>query len=241
MQNESIPYSQTVTEGLIQEEDKKMSSKNHGLIQARLASFINLLDDYNVATELSLDVSETQRQDILTKYGFTATRELKPDIAVYRAEEFDLADPDADDDLESVDPLRVQQMPLCAMEIVSPSQSSYKILQKFRAYFAMGVKSCWLVEPNLKTIVVYQGQIRQKRSYLANNGGEVEVEDSILKVKMPLAKIFGKKIPVKPKLKTTSTLKNRQHQGNFDTNSLSHTPSDGLRAPRTRQKTIRGK
>lgn len=186
------PPHQTTIEGLgKEEEEQEMSSKNHGLIQVRLASFINSFDDYNVATELSLDVSETSRQEILTKYGLTATRELKPDIVVYWADEFDLADPDEEGDLESVDPLRVQQMPLCAMEIVSPSQSSYKILQKFRAYFAMGVKSGWLVEPNLKTIVVYQGQIRQKHSYMANNGGDVE--DSILKVKMPLAKIFGKK------------------------------------------------
>ena len=191
MQSELVLDSQTVTEELLENKDNKMSSKNHGLIQARLASFINLLDDYNVATELSLDVSEASRQEILNKCGFTATRELKPDIAVYRADEFDLADPDEEDDLDSIDLLRVPQMPLCAMEIVSPSQSSYKILQKFRAYFAMGVKSCWLVEPNLKTIVVYQGQLRQKRSYVANDGGEVE--DSILKVKMPLAKIFGKK------------------------------------------------
>ncbi len=192
MQNELLSPYQTTTEGLGEEaENKEMSSKNHGLIQVRLASFINSFDDYNVATELSLDVSEASRQAILTNYGLATTRELKPDIAVYLADEFDLADPDEEDDLDSVDPLRVQQMPLCAMEIVSPSQSSYKILQKFRAYFAMGVKSGWLVEPNLKTIVVYQGQIRQKHSYMANNGGDVE--DSILKVKMLLVKIFGKK------------------------------------------------
>ncbi|GEM_PF-90674 len=212
MQNELSPYPQTVTDRLMdadEEENKEMSSKNHALIQARLASFINLLDDYNVATELSLDVSEASRQEILTQYGLTATRELKPDIAVYWADEFDLADPDEEDDLESVDPLRVQQMPLCAMEIVSPSQSSYKILQKFRAYFAMGVKSGWLVEPNLKTIVVYQGQIRKKHSY--NDGSDVE--DPILKIKMPLAKIFGKKATAK--LKTVETLKSRQRKGSL--------------------------
>jgi hypothetical protein len=149
-------------------------------------------------------------KQFLTKYGIAATRELKPDVAVYWAAEFDLADPDEEDDLGSVDPLRVQEMPLCAMEIVSPSQSSYRILQKFRAYFAMGVKSGWLVEPNLKTIVVYQGQIRKKRSYMASDAGS-EVEDSILKVKMPLAKIFGKKV----KLKTAGKMRIRQRKGSL--------------------------
>jgi Uma2 family endonuclease len=180
------------------EEDNEMSSKNHGLIQARLAGFINLFDDYNVATELSLDVSETKRQKILKNYGFTTTRKLKPDIAIYWADEFDLADPDEENDIDSVDPLRVLQMPICAIEIVSPSQSSYKILQKFRAYFAMGVKSCWLVDPNLKTIVVYHGKIRDKQNYFANNSGDVE--DTVLKIKIPFAKIFGKKAKTKLKV-----------------------------------------
>lgn len=75
--------------------------------------------------------------------------------------------------------------------ITEHNQSFYKILHKLRAYFAMGVKSCWLVEPNLKTIVVYQGQLSQKRSYVANDSGDIG--EPILKVKMPIGKIFGKK------------------------------------------------
>ncbi len=37
--------------------------------------------------------------------------------------------------------------------------------------------------------------MHQKHSYIANDGGEIE--DSILKIKMPLAKIFGKKAKAK--------------------------------------------
>ena len=169
----------------------KMSSKNHGLIQARLAAVINVLDDYNVATELSLDVSDANRQQILTKYGLTATRELKADVAIYRADEFDFADPDDEDESNNIDPLRVPEMPICAMEIVSPSQSSYEILQKCRAYLAMGVKSCWLIEPSLKTIIVYSGKMSNKNIYLVAN--DAEVEDAVLKIKIPIDKLFGKK------------------------------------------------
>jgi Uma2 family endonuclease len=169
----------------------KMSSKNHGLIQARLAAVINVLDDYNVATELSLDVSDVNRQKILTKYGLTATRELKADVAIYRADEFDFADPDDEDESNNIDSLRVQEMPISTMEIVSPSQSSYEILQKCRAYLAMGVKTCWLIDPNLKTIIVYSGAIRNKKTYLAENNAEVE--DAILNIKISIDKLFGKK------------------------------------------------
>jgi Uma2 family endonuclease len=172
----------------------EMSSKNHRLVQARLAVLINVLDEYNVATELSLDISDADRQKILKKYGLTATRELKADVAVYRAEEFDFTD--LDDEEDNIDPLRVQKMPICAMEIVSPSQSSYEILQKCRAYFAMGVKTCWLIDPNLKVIIVYSGKVHNKKTYLAENNDNDDVEDSILNVKISIIKLFGKKTKI---------------------------------------------
>ncbi len=181
-----LPEQRTIRTGL-----PKCHQKNHGLIQARLATVINTLDDYNVATELSLDVSDVNRQQILTKYGLTATRELKANVAIYRADEFDFADSDDEDESNSIDPLRVQEMPICAMEIVSPSQSSYEIIQKCCAYFAMGVKTCWLIEPNLKTIIVFCGKMSNKEIYLAEHNDEVE--DAILNVKISIDKLFGKK------------------------------------------------
>jgi Uma2 family endonuclease len=172
--------------GELEEEEEPVSSKNHGLLQGRLAGFLNYAyDDYNVATELSLDVSDSDRQQILKKYGLKAPRELKPDVAVYYAKDLDFADPEDENDM---DLQRVIQMPVCCMEIVSPSQSSYAILHKFRAYFEMGVQSCWFVDPNLKEIRVYTS-ISRKTTFLEAK----EVEDSVLKVKIPLAKIFGKK------------------------------------------------
>ncbi len=187
-------------------EDNKMGSKNHALVQSRLATYINITkeENYNAATELSLDVSEANRQKILKKFGILAKRELKPDVAVYLADQFDFVDPDEEDEEACVDPLRVKEMPLCVMEIVSQSQSSVEIVAKCRAYFQMGVKSCWLIDPCLKLVVVYQGQIRQKKAYL--EGGETVVADEVLGVKIPLTKIFGRRgAKVTPKMIPSKT------------------------------------
>ena len=40
-------------------------------------------------------------------------------------------------------------------EILSPKQDTYDILEKFKAYFALGITSCWLVAPALRTVTVY--------------------------------------------------------------------------------------
>ena len=45
--------------------------------------------------------------------------------------------------------------PLLAIEIISPSQSVDELIPKIERYFAMGVKSCWLVQPPLQQIVVF--------------------------------------------------------------------------------------
>jgi Uma2 family endonuclease len=143
-----------------------------------------LEDQFNAATELSLDVSVTERQDILRKCKVKAELDLKPDVCLYYAEDFDYIEP-----AEDVDVLRVEKMPLLCVEIVSPTQSSHDIIPKFRAYFAMGVKSCWLVDPTLKTIVVYSSPSRSKFFGMT----ESEVVDSVLPIRLPLEKIFFRK------------------------------------------------
>ena len=42
------------------------------------------------------------------------------------------------------DILRMSEMPLLAIEVLSPKQGIYDILEKFKLYFSLGVQSCWL-------------------------------------------------------------------------------------------------
>ncbi|NJO17873.1 MAG: Uma2 family endonuclease [Thioploca sp.] len=172
------------------EEDIQISSINHALVQTHL---IRILpdDQFTIATELSLDVSSPERQAILKKYHVKAERELKPDICLYNAQDLDYLDPElAEDDIA-----RLEKVPLLCIEIVSPSQASLEILRKFRVYFAMGVKSCWYVDPNLKLVKIYSS-LQQSKSF-----EEGEVFDSVLNIHLPLNKIFFKKSSYSNKVK----------------------------------------
>jgi Uma2 family endonuclease len=162
-------------------EEEKMGSANHALVQTRL---IRILPEnqFSIATELSLDVSSAERQEILARCKINAKQELKPDIALYYAENLHYLDP-----AEEIDLIRVETMPLLCIEIILPSQSSRFLLAKFRAYFAMGVKSCWYVDPNLKLIKVYSSL---KDSEVFSEKGEVV--DKTLDIRLPLGKIFSR-------------------------------------------------
>ncbi len=162
------------------EEERDMSSQNHSLVQARLGGLFNLDDRFNAATELTLDVSRID----LTPFKIQATQELEPDVVVYYANEFDVIDP-----TEDFDVLKVSQMPLLAIEILSPTQGTAGIFAKFRAYFAAGIKSCWLVDPTLRTITVCSSP-KELNIYKLADG---EVVDEVLDIRLPLNKIFAKK------------------------------------------------
>jgi Uma2 family endonuclease len=162
------------------EEEKDVPSQNHSLIQARLGGLFNLDDRFNAATELTLDVSQID----LTPFKIQATQELEPDVVVYYANEFDMIDPTEDNDV-----LKVSQMPLLAIEILSPTQGTAGIFAKFRAYFAVGIKSCWLVDPTLRTVTVCSSP-KELNVYKLADG---EVVDQMLDIRLPLSKIFAKK------------------------------------------------
>lgn len=98
-----------------------MSSRNHAIIQMRLGAQLNQYEQYTVASELSIDVGTRERQTLLEKCQVGAERELKPDLAVYPVAEFDVIDPE-----EGEEPVRVKEIPLACIEIISPSQSTYE-------------------------------------------------------------------------------------------------------------------
>lgn len=161
-----------------------MSSRNHAIIQMRLGAQLNRYGQYTVASGLSIDVGTKERQTLLEKCQVKAERELKPDLAVYPVSEFDVIDPE-----EGVDPVRVTEMPLACIEIISPSQSTHEIVNRFRAYFELGVRSCWYVDSNLRLVKVYSSL---KMKDTATFEGVAEVVDPILGVSIPLNRIFGK-------------------------------------------------
>ncbi len=148
----------------------EMSSFNHSYTQARLIVLFDKLGSYTPAPELSLDVKGVD----LSRFDLRTKEEIKPDIALYpkrgRSQPRDI--------------LRMKEMPLVAIEILSPKQGVYDILEKFRLYFDLGVTSCWLVDPALRTISVYAAE-SDWETFSAN-----EVVDEQVGIRLPLVEVF---------------------------------------------------
>lgn len=115
------------------ERGKPMPTLNHAYVQSNLLAELKVRYKKTFTALSELNLSMPQRPDTV------------PDIAIYPKLQIDFLH-----DIQSM-----TQMPLTAIEIISPSQSNDDILAKFERYFDAGVKSCWLVIPSFKAISVY--------------------------------------------------------------------------------------
>lgn len=122
-------------------EDEVMGSFNHGYIQLRLGGLLDRLGIFTPVGELSLDVSGID----LAQFNLKPKTELIPDICLYPKRTLS----------RPTDIQRMTEMPLVAIEILSPRQGFDEILEKFKVYFALGIPSCWLVAPAINAISVY--------------------------------------------------------------------------------------
>jgi len=163
-----------VTDYQTDEAKLEMGSLNHSLAQARLTALLSHYDNFTTLVELSLDTSQID----LNLFHLRAKDELKPDICLY---------PGHLGYSEESDILKMSEMPWLAIEVISPKQGFEDILSKFRAYFALGVKSCWLIMPAIKSIAVYSLPTWFKTFSMKDD----EVIDDVLEIHLPLQKIFG--------------------------------------------------
>lgn len=157
---------------LLAEEDQEfddMGSYNHSLVQGNLAYLLRVHSDYSAFVELSLDTRRLDRQQ------FPGLKdELIADVCAYpRRSVIDL------------DILVMQELPALIIEVVSPRQGLLSIVEKFQIYFALGIQSCWLVEPLTAIVRVYHPN--QPPKTFASG----EVIDDVAGVKIPLAEIFS--------------------------------------------------
>ncbi|KHD08522.1 hypothetical protein PN36_16755 [Candidatus Thiomargarita nelsonii] len=155
--------------------EDNMGSLCHGLTQANIACSLKQTNkNLAVLTELSLDIS----QHDLSEYRLGVKNEVKPDVCAY------LELPTVPD--EEVDLISVSQMPELAIEILSPRQAISYLIRKIKAYFALGVKSCWLVNPATKSVTVYS-QPKKSETF----GMSVEMFDNVMDIRLPVTEIFS--------------------------------------------------
>jgi len=143
------------------ERGKPMPSLNHGSVQTNLViELAPFRKKYRIATELSLDLDDW---------------ESVPDICIYPFIPLDTKN----------DVVTMMKPPLCAVEIISPSQSLTTLVAKANAYFKHGVQSCWLVLLGLDNIYVYT----DPDNYDIFKANET-LHDTKLDISFPLTEVF---------------------------------------------------
>ncbi len=145
------------------ERGKPMPSKLHGHVQLKLGTALDNSygDRFSLFSELTLDLNQW---------------DSVPDISIFPKMELDY----------SKDEIKVTEPPLCAIEILSPSQSMQELISKARKYFSYGVKSCWLVIPGLKNIYVFSSP----NDYQIFRDTET-LHDPVIDVRLELSKVFS--------------------------------------------------
>lgn len=117
-----------------EQEEKDMPSLNHSYICAQIMRQLLSNEKIQPLPELTLDVEKG----------------LTPDISVFPTEQIQ---PNFFEDV-----LKVQQMPILAIEVVSSSQSIHTILEKANLLVRAGVNTVWTVEPYGRSIFVINHQ-----------------------------------------------------------------------------------
>lgn len=145
-----------------------MGSYNHAMVQTNLGFLLKRLGPYSIFTELSLDTSG------ITLPHVPRRDETRPDVCLYPKRAIS----------RPFDILKMSEMPLLTIEILSPRQGIQEILEKFAIYFACGVQSCWLVDPITAIVAVYTS-LYDRTIFSAD-----EVIDERLDIRLPFAEIF---------------------------------------------------
>lgn len=155
------------------EEYAEMSSFNHGYLQLKIGAYFLNLPNLTPSAEFTLDLAALSNLAAIDLDEIP--KSLEPDIAVYREQPVDFYN----------DILTGKQMPVLAIEILSPRQGVQVLIDKFKIYFALGVQSCWLVYPYAQSIAVYRAPDNFEMF------AKGDVVDDVVNVRLPLHEIFS--------------------------------------------------
>jgi Uma2 family endonuclease len=144
------------------ERGKPMPNEIHSFAQSNLhAAFVlRYKKQFTVFSELTIEVGEAR---------------ATPDIVIY---------PHFAPNWAKRVPAAKAEPPLVAIEILSPLQTLVEMLDKADKYFAHGVKSCWIVQPELQIIsVLHPGA--KPRTFDSGL-----VLDAVVGIEIPVEEVF---------------------------------------------------
>ncbi len=141
---------------------KGMGSKHHSSLQESLIvqMAFKYYGVYRTVPELSLEIDGKERI---------------PDLAIYKSYKI----------VPGYDEIKTKDMPLGVIEILSPTQRLTELVHKSRMYFDAGIKSYWLVLPDVSSIYVYS----QKDTHQVFTSKDTLI-DKNLNIELELAKVF---------------------------------------------------
>ena len=145
------------------ERGKPMPDTIHAIVQGNLVFELNVRHrtEYRILPELALA---------------TVPDGTTPDLAIYPRFAADYDHRQA----------RRTDAPLCCIEIQSPSQSLEEMVAKTHLYFKFGVRSCWVVQPAIQGILVFD-----RPGHYAFFHGDDTLRDGALGIELPLAAVFA--------------------------------------------------
>ncbi len=142
-----------------QEENVMTPSYHHAYLSSNMIVALHKLKKYSVFSELALQLE----------------KDYVADVCIYPKRKIQFS---------AGDVIKMTEAPLMVVEILSPTQGTQEILEKFVGYFQAGIRSCWLVIPVAQSVTVYSS-MEQARTFTQG-----EVVDTVLDIRIPVEEIF---------------------------------------------------
>ncbi|MBF0239110.1 MAG: Uma2 family endonuclease [SAR324 cluster bacterium] len=139
-------------------EIKMAASVVHSAIQVNLSHELRKLSQYRIYSELSVMIDGN---------------EYKPDVCVYPYRDIDWTH----------DLVKTEEIPLLAIEILSPKQMIQDVVDKVDVYLEAGVKSCWVIASFPRSIAVCE---KQRVNYFSSG----DLVDEQLDIRITIDDIF---------------------------------------------------
>ena len=156
---EFVAETTSVEEQYLTERNKPMPSKNHSKVQSNIiiSLGVNYEEKYDVHSELTLLLNDWKSV---------------PDLSIFPSAEYN---PHGDE-------VKVTEAPLGVVEILSPKQTQSELILKAIEYFKNGVKSVWIVFPELENVYVFTSpddyEMYRKGQILKDVALDIELEVS---------------------------------------------------------------
>ena len=146
------------------ERGKPMPSLNHSIVQSNLIMELGsrYRSQFRLLSEINID------------FG-SEFRGMVPDIGIFPKMAANMAD----------DSLAAPMLPITTIEILSPSQALSELIGKANFCFQFGIKSCWIVVPEVSGIFVYAAPSQ----YAFFHKGQT-LTDPATGIELPLAALF---------------------------------------------------